>query len=520
MLPELAVVDHAPPPADARRDTSRDSGGSPDAWPLGPYQVARGIVHLHSAYSHDACDGHGLTNGQPDATCVSQLRAALCSRGFAFAMLTDHPAYMADHTMTEDLLYSQTAGDQLVMENGAPIANRMSCPGGQSVLLSVGFEATHVMPLGLHTLPPGGSSGSLYAGASDATGAAQIKQQVQGLQAAGAVVSMVHSEETDISAPTIDAAGYEAMEWYNVHAAILALAGADTLTFDVKNIPALVTLVGKLMTISPFLSSGGPHPDLVYLPLLDPMPLAGRDKWRQIVAGRPITGLFGTDAHQNVVVNTSTCAGLMQVVCAGALSAVESTMGITIPAVLKNLLLQGGNVILSDGDRVDSYLRLMRWLENRLLVKSVDLAELQDAVRNGRAYGVQTVFGDPHSFAFSGTQGGNLLQMGDSASGSLTLHLSVPDRPVPIPSGAPFSTTDALKAQVRAELLRIDGSGASVVQQVTALGGQLTTPVSQPGAYHVQIWITPRHLEGALGSSAALAQKEYLWVITNPIYVK
>ena len=83
------------------------------------------------------------------------------------------------------------------------------------MLISVGFEATHMMPLGLHALP---ATQDLYASISDSSDMTQVKAQVAGLKALGAVVGMIHSEEPDISAGTIDAAGFEAMEWYNIHA--------------------------------------------------------------------------------------------------------------------------------------------------------------------------------------------------------------------------------------------------------------------------------------------------------------
>ena len=35
----------------------------------------------------------------------------------------------------------------------------------------------------------------------------------------------------------------------------------------------------------------------------------------------------------------------------------------------------------------------------------------------------------------------------------------------------------------------------------------------------VEIWAKPKHLVAALGTQAALADVEYLWLITNPIRV-
>ena len=517
--PDLTLVGDAGAdqgrPDRSRLDLGRDAG------PPSPYKLARGLVHLHSVYSHDGCDSKGIVGGKPDATCLKQLRDAVCARGFDFACLTDHPSNMSSYTMKEDLLFDAAAGDQLVLDaGGAPIANRITCAGGGTALLSVGFEATHMMPLGLHDKPPAGSS--LYDGVTDATGGAAVAAQVQGLKALGAVAAMVHSEEADISASTIAAGGFEAMEWYNIHASILALTGGDKLSADVKSIPALAGLVGKLQALAPFLSggSGAPHPDLVYLVLLDKLPQEGFTKWKQIIGAKKITGLLGSDIHQNVSVDTAMCAGLMQVVCDGALNLVESTLGITIPTALRSLLLKGGNVILADGDRLDSYGRLMRWLENRVLVTSLDPVAIQEAMRKGRSYGVFTVFGDPHGFAFAGGQGGKAIVLGESAAGATTLTLTVPDRPMPIAGGVYFSVADALTAEVRARLLRTDAAGTTLVHEETKLGATVNKLVSEKGAYHVELWIRPKHLASALGTASALATKEYLWLVTNPIVVE
>ncbi len=522
-----ALVDRGADPAplldlgaDRTRADRAPLDGARDGSTPSPYTLARGIVHLHSVYSHDGCDEKGVVGGKPDAACLKQLRDAICARGFDFAALTDHPANLSSYPQQEVLLFDAAAGDQLVLEAGAPIANRIACPGGGHALLSVGFEATHMMPLGLHQKPPAGSS--LYDGITDATAAAMVQAQVQGLKGLGAVVAMVHSEEKEISASTIAAGGFEAMELYNIHASILGLTGGDKLSVDVKNLPALAALVGKLQALAPFLSggSGAPHPDLVYLVLLEQLPEEGFTKWRQILGAKRITGLLGSDIHQNLVVDTAMCAGLMQVVCDGALNLVESTLGIPIPLALRSLLLKGGTVGLADGDRIDSYARLLRWLENRVLVTSLDPVAIQDGLRKGRAYGVFTVFGDPHLFAFSGEQAGKALVLGESATGAATLTLTLPDRPLAIPGGAPFTPADSLKAELRARLLRTDPAGTVQVLEETTPGKTVSKLVTEKGAYHVELRIRPKHLAAALGSASALAAKEYLWLITNPIVVE
>src|SRR5438067_11991814 len=59
---------------------------------------ARGIIHLHSPYSHDACDNHprDATTNAPNEACLEDLRTALCVDKIDFAALTDHDDTMAD----------------------------------------------------------------------------------------------------------------------------------------------------------------------------------------------------------------------------------------------------------------------------------------------------------------------------------------------------------------------------------------------------------------------------------------
>ena len=518
-LPDAAALDGWDASDLAQGDALADAMSADAGNPWGAYRPARGLIHMHSIYSHDACDGKGFTNGKPNTACLKQLRAALCKQKFDFTFLTDHPSNMKSYTLKEDMLYDATAGDKLWLYKGAPIANLMACAGGHQVMLSVGYEAKHMMPLGLHKLP---TSSTHYDGISDNTPITQVQALVKALQGYGAVVAMVHSEETDISAKTMVAGGFGVMEWYNIHANFSELIGSDVLSFDLKNLAKLGTIVQKLITLSPFLSSGAgtPHPDLIYLAFLDVVPKAGFTKWREGLKTRLITGVLGSDIHQNVAIDASVCAGALKPLCLGALALVETTLGIKIPAVIKNLLASGGSIVLSDGDRVDSFGRLSRWLENRLLVtKKGDQLLLQEALSKGRVYGLFSVFGDPQGFSFTGQASGSALTLGDKAKGPVTLTVTLPSRPTHL-GGAPFTAADALKAKVKMELMHTDKNGTVAVKMVTGLGQKLTYIASLKGAYHVELSVTPAHLETALGTSIALAKSEYLWAITNPIFVE
>src|SRR5688500_5543410 len=98
-----------------------NNGGAPDATALPAWRMdlppssemgarrglepARGIIHLHSPYSHDACDGQPRGDdetGPIDEDCLADLRAGLCTTRMDFAALTDHDVTMADEAF-EDL---------------------------------------------------------------------------------------------------------------------------------------------------------------------------------------------------------------------------------------------------------------------------------------------------------------------------------------------------------------------------------------------------------------------------------
>src|SRR5437870_2773302 len=93
-------------------DAGQLDGGAADAGALFPVRTA---LHLHSAISHDACDGHSSHPGpliDRDLACVRQLKQGLCSARIEVALLTDHPAYMDTLGFADDLLYQPDAGDQ------------------------------------------------------------------------------------------------------------------------------------------------------------------------------------------------------------------------------------------------------------------------------------------------------------------------------------------------------------------------------------------------------------------------
>ena len=147
-------VDSGPPPVDA---------GPMDAGPETPWpatlegtttlgdrrgrRIVRSIIHVHSPLSHDACDGEGWVDGElADAACLEHFRAAMCALRLDAVMITDHVPHL-DEVAFEDALWIM-GDDEPVMEGGEIVANRMACPDGHRVLLTVGSENA-LMPVAL-----------------------------------------------------------------------------------------------------------------------------------------------------------------------------------------------------------------------------------------------------------------------------------------------------------------------------------------------------------------------------------
>lgn len=467
------------------------------------YTPVRGILHVHSAYSHDGCDGEIDASGTVDTECINELRDAACDAGLDFVALTDHPSHVSEYPMAEVLLHDTSAGDVLMQSADGPIANVVTCADGHTVTYTVGYEGSpHLMPLAIQkALPP-----ELYEGLEDNIPMATSQANVAGLKDHGAFVAVAHSEEDDLSGSYILDSGADGMEWYNPHANFTNLISPDLLG---GSDPA--ELIDRLGSIQAFLLGAdepAPHPDLVYLALLQSFPVKGLEKWREVQLERPVVGLFGSDVHRNVSIDPI-CTDNLMPLCELAAAA--------YPHVLTSLIA-GGTIDLVDGDRIDSYARVLRLEENRVLVEENTLEQWREGLAAGRVYGVFTVFGDPSGFELQAVDAeGYKHPIGSSVADADHLEIT---NPVPKAlGGAPFTAAQAADAVVTTRLLRLESSGPVLVAESTDPGETWTQPITEAGIYYVEVWIQPKHLLGALGSETDLADPEYLWVITNPIRV-
>lgn len=449
-----------PPDAGAPDAGGVDAGAPLDPWPASMAaesetrrgrRLARSIVHVHSPLSHDACDGEGWVDGAlADEACLAHFREALCALHIDAAMVTDHVPHL-DEVSIEDALWLAPGDEPVMGTEGTPIASRMACPDGHRVLVTPGSE-NRLMPLMLERHPAGDLDAmrEAYEGDTPATRAA--------LRDAGALIWQAHTEGRTVE--ELRASELDGLELYNLHANV----APDIREEDLGLEPA--SFVGDLLA---FASASSPlPPDLAVLSFLE----ANRpslDRWDTLLAeDLRVAGSGGCDAHEN-----------------------------TFP------------MLLPDGERADSYRRMMYWIQNVLLVDDVSLAGVRDALDAGRFYVTTPVLGRPDGFDFVADDAGTIAEMGDEVSVGATLRVTAPRLPDGFPSDpAPTPTIHILRAEDGGAVEVASGDGATV-EHVADVAG----------AYRVEVRMTPDHTRPYLGGRAERLLREVVWVYANPIFV-
>lgn len=416
---------------------------------------ARGIVHLHSPYSHDACDQMPRPGGLPDESCLGDLRAALCTNHIDFANLTDHDDTMADEDFMK--LFSMRGPDQPVMRGADQIASRITCDDGHQVLVTVGGE-NDLMPIMLDHHPPGtiAERHAIYNGNDAATSAAY--------RAAGGLVWVAHTESKTLE--TLREVTPDGIEVYNLHANI------DP---DIRKDYLGLSSTGAITAAIVFADSqpGHPEPDLAMLSFFSPNGPAIQ-KWEALLGeGRHLAVTAGSDAHQNAI-----------------------------------------PVIMADGERGDSYRRVLRWFGNVALVQDPhDVDQIEAALKAGRMFAAFELLGTPEGFdAYVTTASGAIVELGGTiakAEGG-TMTVTVPkvrnlDPSLPAPT-------------VTGKVVWIDSSGS---HEVGHGDSTFLVHVGAPGAYRVEITITPSHLGPYLRDLGSdMAGVALPWIYASPFYVE
>jgi hypothetical protein len=219
-----------------------------------------------------------------------------------------------------------------------------------------------------------------------------------------------------------------------------------------------------------------PHPDLAIMPIFteDPRYL---ERWGTVLASgvRRVTTM-GTDAHRN-----------------------------TFPEKLP------------DGERVDSFRRMLQWFSNHLRVQpeadgTWDDRHVKDALAAGRLYGAFEYMGYPEGFDAYVEAAGQVHEIGDE--------VDLVDAPeiVAVRPGVRGLDPDVEAPEITLHVLRaIDGGFEEVA---STDGPQLRMTPREAGAYRVEVRIVPRHLTTWLGAYTDLAAQARPWIYANPFYVR
>jgi len=369
-------------------------------------------------------------------------------------MMTDHISMLADQDNFADLLLFKE-GDELIYRDEKSVANRMHCEDGTSSVIMVGVESLP-SPLGLEEHVEGDAISRSATYNRDDPGITDIYHDL------GAVVIIIHAEEKDIE--KIRELKVDGMEVYNVHSNIDPNIREDYLELDPYGfIDDLGLFLNK--------SQKAPHPDLAFLAFFTEN-TNDIDKWNTMLAEQKMAGVGGTDAHQN-----------------------------TFPALLR------------DGERADSYRRLMKWFSNNTLVKEDTDIAYKEAVRAGRLYVVFEALGMPKGFDFYAKGSDGLTyEMGDEVPSGVKASIiaKFPD----IYGAQGF---DAMP-DISMRIIKIPSGGAA--EEAASGTSDILLEDAQPGAYRAEVRIVPWHLKKWLGTDPLHFIHEYVWIYSNPIYVR
>ncbi len=452
----LALFACSGPDTDTETDVPQTTPWSGDLVPLTSevattrgFEHARTLVHMHSPWSHDACDGDGIIDGEVNAECLDDLRSALCSQSIDVAFFSDHPSNAADQTY-EQWSHPQ-AGDTPAMLGSVQVGDYINCDSGHRVLWLPGIE-DETMPVAFdrHVADTTDENHRLYNN-SDA-------EAMTAFADAGAVILQAHTEGRPIEQLTErQDLGMQGVEIFNLHAMFAPDIRQEDLGLDP---------LGWATGIAPFTSpEGTAEPDLMFLGVLENQP-PSLEKWNALMQRGPMVAVGGTDAHQN-----------------------------TLPLDLR------------DGERGDSYRRMMRWFANVLLVTGDTPEAYETALAAGRNYISFHALGTPDNFDFH-VEGddGTIYEMGSTAPSGGIVNVSCPTLSATSPHGE-------LSPEVTVRVYK-DG----VVWKEGCAEG-LGFPIDEDGAYSVQVEITPNHLLPFLGDEPDPFLRPYPWILSNAVRV-
>lgn len=432
----------------------------PIAWDRGQPDIAgcdtRGLRDYRAIIHLHSHHSHDACDGEPQPGGVPD-EACLQDLRDALCVTRIDLAFTTDHPThaaevpLEDLLLIRGDDEPVMGPGGTPIASWMRCPDGHRVLMLPGIESGEMMPLGLE------------AQVADAYGSA-TPAAFQQIKDAGALAWVAHTETRALA----ELATFEldGIELYQLHANLDPDLREDYLGLD----PG-----GFITGVAPFFfgSQPTPVPDLAPLGFLAPNE-PSITALETLGQTRRLTISAGTDAHQNVLPNAA-----------------------------------------SDGERIDSYRRMLRWFNNRVrLAGPLTPEAAKAALRAGNNHIVFESFGTPIGFDFHAVQGEASVEMG----AELTLGAGAKLVAV-LPRLDPRSPQSSTPPTLEGRLYRATADGRALLDSWTE--GTLELDAPGPGVYRVEVWITPRHLAPYLGEVAGdYTETAIPWIYSGALFVR
>jgi len=427
--------------------------------PTREYKVARTIIHAHSIYSHDACDykpwfdpddSNKECNDKwwTDSKCVSNEQCVDDMRAGLCSDAID-AFFLTDHAAT---FAHPDDFDTLYIQRGDDSWVEEDGVHTGSVIHCENGNKTILMVGTENDIMPIGLISHV---SPDEKTRENIYNSIdsaaiQSFKEHGAVVCQNHSEQKEDN--FLIENDIDCIEIYNFHVSILNASGISTL-LDYYNTPEKM-----------------PHPDLAFLGFYEPL-TQQLVKWYAAVEKRNVSPMIGTDIHRNAAPKP-----------------------------------------VSDGERLDSYRRFMRWFSNYLLVKEFKPSEFKAAIREGRIYVVAEGLGSPTGFDFYADTKNGIVNPGQTVKISDLNKLVIKQ-----PSILGIEGADEY---IRARLFKIENKTEVEILSPVSRAEKKTIEISQnftPGVYAVQILLTPMHLKYVCKRQADEYIHEFIWIYSNAI---
>ena len=120
----------------------------------------------------------------------------------------------------------------------------------------------------------------------------------------------------------------------------------------------------------------------------------------------------------------------------------------------------------------------------------------------------------PVGFDFSAQANNTTVGMGET----LSLGSGAARFEVPLPTVMASRTSGSNTPRVRILIKKVlsDGKDITVAQSI---GSALYYETNLPGAYRAELYIVPKHLKFHMGDFELKAENEYLWIVTNHLFL-